>query len=88
MTLEQFKEAAKNTGYHFNRFFSTSFVRCTPLGIATDCPVFVAEITSKARHVGLYYPNAQGGATLVKGFGKERMIEFYDSIENISANNR
>lgn len=80
MNFEQFKDAAKKTGIGFNVFFKTSFFRETP---EDNSPVFVAE---QAKHYTLYYPNNRGGATLVKGFGKDRIIEFYDNIEDISFN--
>lgn len=81
MTFEQFKDAAKKTGIGFNMFFKTSFVRTTPIETGISAPVFVAE---KAKNFTLYYPNNRGGATLVKGFGAAREIEFYDSVESIS----
>lgn len=81
MTFEQFKDAARKTGIGFNMFFKTSFVRSTPIETGINAPVFVAE---SAKHFTLYYPNNRGGATLVKGFGAAREIEFYDSVESIS----
>ena len=81
MNFEQFKDAARKTGISFNMFFKTEFVRATPIETGVNTPVFVAE---SAKHFTLYYPNNRGGATLVKGFGAAREIEFYDSVESIS----
>lgn len=81
MNFEQFKNASRKTGIGFNRFFKTEFVRATSIETGVNTPVFVAE---SAKHFTLYYPNNRGGATLVKGFGAAREIEFYDSVESIS----
>lgn len=86
MTFEQFKALAKNTNYPFNHFFATTFLRATSIENEVNRPVFAAEVMSKNNHVSLYYPNARGGATLTKGFGKGRSIEFYDDLESIPTN--
>ena len=82
MNFDEFKEAAKKTGIGFNMFFKTSFVRATPIETGINTPVFVAE---SAKHFTLYYPNNRGGATLSKGFGKDREILFFNEIDEIRA---
>ena len=85
MTFEEFKDAAKTTGYHFNIFFQTSFLKAISANTPINSPVFVAESISKNTHVCLYFPNNHGGATLVKGFGENRSIQFFDRINEIHA---
>lgn len=80
MNFDEFKAAAKRTGIGFNMFFKTSFFRSTPLETCVHTPVFIAEC---AKHFTLYYPNNRGGATLVKGFGKDREILFFNEIDEI-----
>ena len=83
MNFDEFKEAAKRTGIRFNKFFKTSFLRATSIETGISTPVFVAEIAGQ--HITLYYPNNRGGATLVKGFGKDREILFFNEIDEIRA---
>ena len=85
MTFEQFKEKAKETGYKFNSFFKTKFFKTTKPELTVDGDVFFAEITSHEHHISLCYPNNFGGVTLTKGFGKDKVIQFFDSIEEIHA---
>lgn len=73
MTFEQFKKAAKETGYPFTNYFETDFFK-------PHC--FVAEIQSHENHAAIYCLE-DGSATLVTGWGETRVTKHYKNIMDI-----
>ena len=73
MTFEDFKKAAKETGYPFTNYFETDFFKPR---------TFVAEIQSHVNHATIYCL-ADGSATLVTGWGPDRKIEHFKNIQDI-----